>query len=98
MTEDDPPLLIFHGTKDPLVAIARGAHVEPDPEGRWVADLSPVRGPVLGPFSLRSQALQAEQEWLEANWLAEDLLRHLCASNQCAEDLNLASGLWRRDQ
>jgi len=50
-------------------AIARASRVEPDPAGRWLADLSPVGGPVLGPFGLRSEALEAEREWLEANWL-----------------------------
>ena len=49
--------------------IQRGSHVEPDANGHWLADLSPVNGPVLGPFSLRSDALAAERAWLEANWL-----------------------------
>jgi hypothetical protein len=51
------------------VSISRGSHVEPTPDGKWLADLSPVAGPVLGPFADRSQALQAEHDWLEANWL-----------------------------
>jgi hypothetical protein len=51
------------------LTIARGSHVEPTPGGQWQADLAPVRGPVLGPFALRSEALAAEREWLEANWL-----------------------------
>ena len=51
------------------VRISRGSHVEPDLDGQWLADLSPVAGPKLGPFPARSQALQAEREWLEANWL-----------------------------
>jgi hypothetical protein len=50
--------------------IARASHVEPTPDGGWFADLSPVAGPVLGPFALRSDALAAEQRWLEAHWLA----------------------------
>ena len=50
--------------------IARASHVEPDDEGRWWADLNPVEGPVLGPFTLRSIALEAEQEWLKDHWLA----------------------------
>jgi hypothetical protein len=50
-------------------SITRASHVEPDEQGRWSADLSPVKGPVLGPFDHRSDALQAEQSWLEANWL-----------------------------
>jgi hypothetical protein len=51
------------------VSIARGSHVEPVPDGNWFADLSPVAGPALGPFSLRSDALSAEREWLERHWL-----------------------------
>ena len=49
--------------------IQRGSHVEPDEAGQWWADLSPVDGPRLGPFDCRSQALDAERDWLEANWL-----------------------------
>lgn len=52
------------------VLIRRGSYVEPTPEGRWVADLSPVNGPILGPFEKRSEALAAELCWLETNWLA----------------------------
>ena len=50
-------------------SIARASHVEPTPDGRWTADLRPVVGPVLGPFAHRSEALEAERAWLEANWL-----------------------------
>ena len=49
--------------------IRRGSHVEPTLDGRWTADLSPVTGPLLGPFSNRSLALKAEREWLEQYWL-----------------------------
>jgi hypothetical protein len=49
--------------------ITRASHVEPDEQGHWIADLRPVSGPVLGPFCQRSQALEAERAWLEANWL-----------------------------
>ena len=56
------------------VAISRGSHVEPDEQGRWFADLSPVSGPRLGPFALRSEALAAEHQWLEANWLVRPSL------------------------
>lgn len=49
--------------------IQRGSHVEPDSHGQWFADLSPVAGPRLGPFSKRSDALAAETEWLEHYWL-----------------------------
>jgi hypothetical protein len=49
--------------------ICRASYVEPDQQGRWSADLSPVGGPILGPFDRRSEALAAEHAWLEANWL-----------------------------
>ena len=49
--------------------IMRASHIEPDAEGRWLADMGPVNGPVLGPFGSRSEALAAENAWLEANWL-----------------------------
>ncbi len=51
------------------VTIRRASHVEPTDNGQWQADLSPVGGPVLGPFALRSQALAAEVEWLRRHWL-----------------------------
>jgi hypothetical protein len=50
-------------------AISRASYVEPDQHGRWWVDLSPVGGPVLGSFECRSEALAAEQEWLEIHWL-----------------------------
>ena len=52
-----------------VVAIRRASHVEPTDQGQWQADLSPVGGPVLGPFVLRSEALAAEVEWLRRHWL-----------------------------
>ena len=54
------------------VTIRRASHVEPDALGRWTADLSPVGGPVLGPFVLRSTALDAERAWLSACWLGSE--------------------------
>jgi hypothetical protein len=49
--------------------IARGSHVEPDEASQWWADMAPVAGPRLGPFTRRTEALQAEVAWLEAHWL-----------------------------
>ncbi len=49
------------------VQIRRASHVEPDASGRWWADLSPVGGPTLGPFYLRTAALNAEVSWLNEN-------------------------------
>ncbi|QEG00140.1 hypothetical protein Mal15_42090 [Stieleria maiorica] len=51
------------------LAIQRGSHVEPDQNGHWTADLSPVGGPSLGPFANRSEALRAEVAWLHQHWL-----------------------------
>ncbi len=51
------------------IHVQRGSHVEPNEEGQWTADLSPVDGPVLGPFETRSEALQAEVAWLHEHWL-----------------------------
>lgn len=51
--------------------IRRASHVEPTPDGQWTADLSPVNGPLLGPFASRSAALRAEREWLDEHWLLE---------------------------
>ena len=44
--------------------ITRASHVEPDRDGFWWADMGPVDGPVLVPFTSRSEALQAERGWL----------------------------------
>jgi hypothetical protein len=52
-----------------IPAITRASYVEPDEQGRWWADLSPIQGPLLGPFSHRSEALAAELAWLETQWL-----------------------------
>ena len=52
------------------VTITRASHVEPDQQGRWLADMSPVGGPILGPYQVRSEALAAERNWLDQNWLS----------------------------
>ena len=52
------------------VDIQRASHVEPNPDGTWTADLSPVGGPQLENFPDRSTALEAERHWLENNWLS----------------------------
>ena len=50
------------------LTISRASHVEPDESGRWFASI--IDGPVLGPFVRRSDALQAEADWLHANRLS----------------------------
>jgi hypothetical protein len=56
-----------------VVRITRASRVEPSGDSRWTADLSPVGGPTLGPFSRRSVALAAEAEWLREQRLAMPL-------------------------
>jgi len=45
--------------------VRRVSHVEPNQYGQWTADMSPVAGPLLGPYVYRGDALDAEREWLE---------------------------------
>jgi hypothetical protein len=52
------------------LSIRRGSHVEPNQHGQWLCDLSPVSGPMLGPFPSRSAALAAETSWLSQHWLS----------------------------
>ena len=40
--------------------ITRASHVEPDRDGYWWADMGPVRGPVLGPYGSRTEAIGEE--------------------------------------
>ncbi len=44
--------------------ITRASYVEPDAEGYWWADMGPVGGPVLGPFTSRTEQLRTEWRWL----------------------------------
>ena len=51
-------------------SIKRVSHVEPvSGELKWTADMSPINGPVLGPFDTRTEALEAEVDWLNKNYL-----------------------------
>lgn len=45
----------------------RASHVEPDDDNLWWADLSPIKGPKLGPFKFRQEALDAEIFWINEN-------------------------------
>lgn len=42
----------------------RASHVEPFGTSEWTADMSPVGGPLLGPFPTRAIALAEEKVWL----------------------------------
>lgn len=50
-------------------SITRASSVEPTIDGRWEADLSPVNGPVLGPYDTRKEALESEVNYLITNVL-----------------------------
>ena len=58
--DDQLQLLLELGQTD----VRRASHVEPTQDGQWTADLSPVNGPILGPYRFRRQALNAELDWL----------------------------------
>jgi hypothetical protein len=59
----------MHPGYDRTPIMAMQEPLEPDTHGRGTADLTPVGGPVLGPFSNRSEAPASESRWLEENWL-----------------------------
>lgn len=70
----DGSIRCIYGEELPLsqlgrLNIRRASHVEPTPDGRWTADLTPVGGPILGPFEKRTEALTAEVDWLRQHWL-----------------------------
>ena len=65
---------IYHDALRPLLTageatIRRASHVEPTPDGQWTADLTPLHGPILGPYLTRADALTAETDWLIQHWL-----------------------------
>ncbi len=45
--------------------IERVSFAEPDQNGFWWATLTPVNGPRLGPYLMRSKAVEAEIAWLK---------------------------------
>lgn len=57
--------------------VRRASHVEPDRQGQWWVDLSPVAGPRLGPFPPdgRQAALAAEAAWIKRNHLLRQTVR-----------------------
>lgn len=68
---DGTTVFLYNDKLRPLMAegkseIKRASHVEPTKDGKWEADMSPVGGPVLGPFETREEALKEEVKWLEA--------------------------------
>jgi hypothetical protein len=49
------------------LTITRASHVEPDSQGRWLADMGPSGVPVLGRFVSRISELWSEREWLSGS-------------------------------
>ncbi len=69
ITADGELRFIYSDDLQPLLELGtpqvrRASHVEPTDDGQWTADMSPVSGPMLGPFTLRCEALAAETTWL----------------------------------
>jgi hypothetical protein len=67
----------LYGEEIPLatlgsLSIVRASYVEPNREGLWFADLSPVGGPQLGPHEHRSLALEEERKWLQRERLGHE--------------------------
>lgn len=58
-----------------VASVSRASHVEPCHTGGWTANLAPVCGPILGPFTLRSEALAAEIKWLTENIIEREIIR-----------------------
>jgi hypothetical protein len=67
-------------------SIQRASHVEPDEHGHWWSDLSPVHGPKLGPFAVRSAALDAERRWLEHHLVLVSPANNLVDSPKSEKD------------
>lgn len=72
ITPDGTIHFLYYDELAPLLGlgtstIKRASHVEPETAGgktAWYADMAPCRGPKLGPFDLREEALAAEVQWL----------------------------------
>jgi hypothetical protein len=58
--------------------IQRASHVEPTDDNKWIADLAPSGGPILGPFQTRTEALQAEVQWIDENMRGDSEFKSLC--------------------
>ena len=51
-------------------SIQRASHVEPAVDNTWTADMSPVGGGCLSGFTTRQEALNAEVDWLNTQYLS----------------------------
>ena len=60
--------LVSYGTSN----IERRSHINPkvtENGVKFFVDLSPSNGPELGPFETRQEAIEAEEDWINSNWL-----------------------------
>ena len=64
--DDDLAPLLIEGE----ASLFRASHIEPIGT-LWFADLALVDGPMLGPFTLRADALTAEAAWITAHILTD---------------------------
>lgn len=51
--------------------MTRASYVNPQSDGSWIADLTPLQGPVLTSFATKQHALEAEEAWITAHWLEQ---------------------------
>jgi hypothetical protein len=49
--------------------IQRASFLTQQTDGQWLANLEPVKGPILGPFATRDLAIEAERDWINHHWL-----------------------------
>lgn len=49
--------------------MTRASYVNPQSDGSWTADLTPLKGPVLANFPTRQHALDAEEHWITHHWI-----------------------------
>lgn len=49
---------------DHATLVAENYRITDEVRNKWFADMTPVRGPVLGPYETRQLALDAETTWL----------------------------------
>lgn len=49
--------------------IQRASFLTQREDGQWMGHLLPIGGPLLGPYPTREGAVNAEREWITANWL-----------------------------
>jgi hypothetical protein len=62
-----PPLILYYMSCGRAIIWEHGIPITINGVDQWYADLLPVRGPVIGPYDSKQEALDAEVEWLKAH-------------------------------